>query len=118
MKWFAKLSRIAGVNFPVSASLVQLQAELDSAKTATRLEKLEDPISFLHEYVPAVSRVIYRKLSIEDSVHLNFDEEFYIKYIRPLAALSKKSYISMTSVIGSRIPRDIRLTDPTYILYM
>ncbi|MHC9510273.1 hypothetical protein [Kangiella sp. M94] len=34
MDWFFKLIRIAGVNFPVAASLVQLQAEIDAVKTA------------------------------------------------------------------------------------
>jgi hypothetical protein len=118
MDWFAKLIRIAGVNFPVSASLVQLQAEIDSAKIAAHLEKLEDPISFLHEDVPAASKEIYQKLSTNDSVNLDFDEAFYTKYSRPLAALAKNSFISKNSVIGSRIPRGITLIDPMYIMYM
>jgi len=118
MEWFLKLIRIAGVNFPVAASMVQLQAEIDSVKIAERLNKLEDPISFLHEDVPAASKEIYQNLSVNDSVKLVFSDGFYTKYSRPLAALSKKSYISMNSVIGSRIPRGITLTDPTFIMYM
>ncbi len=118
MEWFLKLIRIAGVNFPGSASLVQLQAEIDSDKIAKRLQKLEDPISYIHEDVPAASKEIYQRLSFNDSVNLDFDEEFYTKYSRPLAALAKKSFISKNSVIGSRIPRGINLIDPTYIMYM
>ena len=40
MEWFVKLVRIAGVNFPVAASFVQLQAEIDSDKIEERLESL------------------------------------------------------------------------------
>jgi len=118
MEWFLKVIRIAGVNFPGAASLVQLQAEIDSDKIAKRLQKLEDPISYLHEDVQAASIEIYQKLSFNDSVNLDFDEEFYTKYSRPLAALEKKLFISRYMVIGSRIPRDITLIDPTFIMYM
>ena len=118
MEWFLKLVRIAGVNFPVAASLVQLQAEIDSGKIAERLNKLEDPISFLHEDVPAASKEIYQNLSVNDSVNLDFADGFYTMYSRPLAALSKKSFISMNNVIGSRTPRGITLIDPTFIMYM
>jgi hypothetical protein len=116
--WFGKLVRIAGVNFPVAASLVQLQAEIDSDKMIKRIEKLEDPISYLHEDVPAVSKEIYQNLSLNDSINLKFDDEFYTKYSRPLAALEKKFYISMKRFLGSRIPREINLIDPSYIMYM
>ncbi len=116
--WFLKLIRIAGVNFPVAASLVQLQAEIDSDRIEERLNKLEDPISFLHEDIPSVSKEIYKKLCENDTVMLTFPDEFYIKYSRPIAALSKNSYISITNVIGSRIPRSITLTDPSFIMYM
>jgi len=116
MEWVLKLIRIAGVNFPGAASLVQLQAKIDSDKIAERLQKLEDPISYLHEDVPATSKEIYQKLSFNDSVNLNFDDEFYTKYSRPLAALAKKSFISKYMVLGSRIPRGITLIDPTFIM--
>ena len=59
MEWFIKIVRVAGVNFPGAASLVQLQAELDSTAMASRLEKLEDPISYLHEDIPDVAKEIY-----------------------------------------------------------
>ena len=118
IEWFMKLILIAGVNFPVAASMVQLQAEIDSDKIQERLNKLEDPISFLHEDVQSASKEIYKNLCENDSVKLDFPDEFYKKYSRPIAALSKNSYISVTNVIGSRIPRRITLTDPTFIMYM
>jgi hypothetical protein len=118
MDWFFKLVRIAGVNFPVAASLVQLQAEIDSNKIEERLNKLEDPISYLHEDVQAASKEIYKKLCEVDSLKLDFTNDFYKRYRRPIAALSKKTYISVTHVIGSEIPRGVTLTDPTFIIYM
>ena len=118
MEWFIKLVRIAGVNFPCAASMVQLQAEIDSDKIEERLNKLEHPISFLHEDVPAASKDIYKNLCENDSENLDFSDVFYRKYSRPIAALSKKNYISVTRCIGSQIPRGITLIDPTFIMYM
>ena len=51
MNWFFKFVRIAGASFPVASSLVQLQSELDSDELNRRIQKLEDPISNLHEDV-------------------------------------------------------------------
>lgn len=116
--WFLKLIRVAGVNFPGAASLIQLQAEIDSVKFNDRLRKLEDPISYLHEDVPELSKEIYRTLVHQDSVVLNFDDVFYVKYSRALAAIESQGLISKNSVLGSRIPLGINLIDPSYILYM
>lgn len=116
--WFCKIVRIAGVNFPVAASLVQLQAELDSIEMSKRIEKFEDPISYLHEDIQEVSKLIYAQLVKCDSVNLDFDDDFYVKYSRPLATLTKSGYISKNNVQGTRIPLGINLIDPTFILYM
>jgi len=51
MNWFFSMVRVAGVAFPVSSMLVQLQAEIDSNEFNTRLNRMEDPISHLHENV-------------------------------------------------------------------
>ena len=118
MDWFLKIVRVAGVNFPGAASLVQLQAELDSDVMANRLNKLEDPISYLHEDVPEVSKLIYENLKANDSVNLDFSEDFYTKYSRPLAALDSKGLILKNGVLGSRIPRGINLIDASFIMYM
>jgi len=118
MSWFFKLIRVAGTSFPVSASLVQLQAELDADKFKTRLENLEDPISSLHEDIVAVSENIFKKFKEEDNVSLDFDEEFYTRYSRVLAILNAKTLISKNDAVGSRIPLGINLIDPSFILYM
>lgn len=118
MEWFFKIVRIAGANFPVAASLVQLQAELDSEVMALRFKKLEDPISFLHEDIPDVSRLIYQKLRDKDSINLDFEEDFYTKYRRALAVLEKERFISKNGVYGSRIPLGINIIDASYIMYM
>ena len=47
MGWFYSLVRVAGAGFPVSASLVQLQGEIDAQEMKARLDRLEDPISSL-----------------------------------------------------------------------
>ncbi|MDH0450177.1 MULTISPECIES: hypothetical protein [unclassified Shewanella] len=116
--WFCRIVRIAGVNFPVAASFVQIQAELDNVEISKRIEKLEDPISHLHEDIRQVSRLLYAKLVEEDSTDLNFNEDFYLKYSRPLATLNQSGYIRLNNALGSRIPVNIDLIDPSFILYL
>lgn len=118
MDWFLKIVRVAGVNFPGAASLVQMQAEIDSSSIAKRIEKLEDPISFLHEGVNDVSNIIYKSLKLNDSVSLDFSENFYVQYSRSLAALVSSGLISKKEALGKTIPLGINLIDPSYIMYM
>ncbi len=118
MSWFFKMIRVAGANFPGSASLVQLQAELDSEKFEDRLKNLEDPISCLHEDISKLSSTIYGKFRELDSISLDFDEKFYNRYSRALAVFETNRLISKNSVMGSRIPLGINLIDPSFILYM
>lgn len=118
MDWFLKIIRIAGVNFAGAASLVQMQAEIDSAAMKMRLKKLEDPISYLHEDVPELAKKIYLELKTNDSVSLDFTDDFYTKYSRPLAALDSAGLIYRTRVIGSKIPIRTTIIDPTFIMYM
>lgn len=118
MDWFFKIVRIAGVNFPVAASLVQMQAEIDSVAMANRLNKFEDPISYLHEDIPELAKLIYQNLQVNDSINLDFSDDFYSKYSRPLAALESSGFISKNSVLGSRIPLGINLIDASFIMYM
>ena len=107
MDWFLKIVRIAGVNFPGAASLVQMQAEIDSAAMESRLKKFEDPISYLHEDIPELAKIIYQNIQVNDSINLNFPDEFYKKYSRPLAALESVGLISKNNVLASRIPTGI-----------
>lgn len=118
MDWFFKLIRIAGVNFPVAASFVQLQAEIDSVKTAKLIETFRDPISYLHEDIRAVSIKIYEQLKIDDSAILYFPEEFYITYSRAIAALDSQGYLTKENAAGCKFPLSLQLTDSSYIMYM
>ena len=118
MDWFLKIVRIAGVNFPGAASLVQMQAEIDSAAMESRLKKFEDPISYLHEDIPELAKIIYQNIQVNDSINLNFPDEFYKKYSRPLAALESVGLISKNNVLASRIPTGINLIDASFIMYM
>lgn len=116
--WFCKMIRMAGVNFPVAASFVQLQTELDTEEIKFRLQKLEDPISAIHEKVPQVSKIIYEELKSADCVTLSFPDDFYINYSRVLAALEKRGLIKLNGILGKRIPYDLKIVDPSYIMYM
>ena len=118
MDWFFKLVRIAGVNFPGAASLVQLQAEIDSEAMTKRIEKLSDPISSLHENVQIVAREIYQNLKEKDSNILYFSDDFYSKYSRALAALDSSNLIEKINTAGSRFPIAITLSDASFVMYM
>ena len=116
--WFLKIVRIAGVNFPVAASFVQLQAEIDSSAMAARINKLEDPISNLHEDVKSVSEVIYLKLKSTDFIHLELETGEYQRFSRAIAALDAAGYIDTQNAAGSPFPIGISLSDPSYIMYL
>jgi len=118
MDWLFSIIRVAGVAFPVASSLVQLQAEIDSKTLKARVAKLEDPVSYLHDDVPELSRKIYTKLKQCDSTKLDFDEEFYEKYSRGLAVLESQGYIKGSHAIGKKYAAGIRIVDPSYIMYL
>ena len=116
LSWFFAIVRIAGVSFPGTASLVQLQAELDAAELERRLERLEDPISRLHDDVPALSEVLYDLLKANARIAL--DDEDYRRFSRALAVLDKEGMIRCRHVIGRHNPIGIDLVDPTFVMYM
>ena len=116
--WFIKIVRIAGVNFPVAASLVQLQAEIDSSSMVARIEKLEDPVSNLHEDVKSISKIIYIKLRATEFIHLELESSDYNNFSRAIAALNAAGYIHTHNAAGSSIPIGISLSDPSYIMYL
>lgn len=118
MDWLLSIVRVAGVAFPVASSLVQLQAEIDSKSLKERITKLEDPVSYLHEDVPELSRMIYQKLKQNDSAKLYFEDDFYEKYSRALAILESQGYIKGSHAIGKMYAGGLRIIDPSYIMYL
>jgi len=116
--WFCKIIRIAGVNFPFAASLVQLQSEIDSIEFNERIRKLEDPINNLHKDICSVSEVLYSALSRSKKQTLYLSDQFYVEYSRPLAILEKQGYIVKIKEIGSFYPIGLRVSDPSFIMYM
>jgi hypothetical protein len=118
MDWLFSIIRIAGASFPVASSLVQLQAEIDSKALLNRVEKLEDPVSFLHHDVPILSKLIYHELKSQESTNLSFSDEFYSKYSRPLAALESQGFIKGVHTLCNRYKGGIYLCDPSFIMYL
>ena len=115
MDWFFSIVRVAGVAFPVASSLVQLQAEIDSNALKERVAKLEDPVSYLHEDVPELSRKLYRELKLKNSEKFDFDEEFYKRYSRALAALESQCYIKGSHAIGKKFAAGLRIILPPFL---
>ncbi len=118
MNWFISIIRVAGASFPVASSLVQLQSEIDSKALLDRVDKLEDPISYLHDDLPELSRHIYKRLKTNNSSKLDFDDEFYKKYSRALAVLESQGYVKGGHALGKNYAAGIRLIDPSYIMYL
>jgi len=118
MDWLLSIVKIAGAAFPVTSSLVQFLAEVDSKALMERVDRLEDPVSCIHDDVPELSRLIYRKLKVEKLTKLDFDDEFYKKYSRALATLESHGFIQGGHVFGKKYAAGIRLVDSSYIMYL
>ena len=118
MNWLSTIIRVAGSQFPVASALVQLQSELDSDALSQRIKRLEDPVSFLQEDVPTVSKLIYEALKSQNSTSLNFDDDFYTRYSRSLAALHSKGLIASKHRLGRHLPIGIAVVDPSYVMYL
>ena len=109
---------VVGAGFPVASSLVQLQAELNSNALLKRVQKLEDPISRLHENVPEVWKAIYEAIRKEDDTNLSLDEGFYDRFSKALAVLESEGYIKGRHTIENRFGRGFYVSDATYLMYM
>lgn len=118
MKWLMSVSRVVGASLPFVPSLIQLQAEIDSAAIQRRLLALEDPISLLHPDIRDVSEKIYAELVSTDSAKLKFDEAFYARYGRPLAILESQGFINGNHAVGGRYVDGFWLGDPKYVVYL
>ncbi|WP_146161632.1 hypothetical protein [Pseudothauera lacus] len=118
MDWLLSIVRVAGASFPVASSLVQLNSEIESKALLQRVAKLEDPISHLHEQVPELSKHIYQKIKETNSNSIEFADNFYKEYSRPLAALESQKFIKGCHAIGKQFAAGLRVVDPSYIMYM
>lgn len=118
MEWLSALIRAVGSSFPGASSLVQLNSEIESSKVKERLNRLEDPISSLHPDIPDVSSKIYDAVKLSNSNAVAFDDEFYTRSSRPLAALEAYGAIRGEHALGKRFACGIRVTSPAYMLYM
>lgn len=118
MEWIAVLIRAVGSSFPGAASLVQLNSEIESSNVRERLDRLEDPISSLHPDVPDVSSKIYQAVKSSNSNAVDFGDEFYSSSRRPLAALEAYGAIRGEHALSKQFACGVRVTSPTYMLYM
>lgn len=116
--WFCKFIRVIGVNFPVSSSLVQIQAEIDSKLIEQRLAALEDPISVLHADIHIFSKALFDVVVVQNSVVLEFTDEFYKKYSRVIAVLEREGLIQTDRAAGNSFPLSIILSNPLFIMYI
>jgi hypothetical protein len=118
MKWLMSVARIIGASFPYCSSLLQLQAEIDSAAVQRRLLVLEDPISQLHPGIREVSEKLYNELSAKGEATLRFDPGFYSQHGKSLAILEAQGFIVGSHAIGARYVDGLWLQDPRYIVYL
>lgn len=121
-RWFGSAIRIVGSAFPVSAALVQLQAEVDAAEFERRLAALEDPIGQVHPELSGLCKQIYAQLSssVVTSPRIELNSEQYDEFRKPLAAIEASGFIKGSHGIGSggRFVGGFHIVDPTFILYM
>src|SRR5665213_894307 len=118
MNWLFTIVRVAGASYPATASLVQLQSELGANALSERIRKWEDPISFLHEDVPELSKHLYAELKNRNQINVNFDDEFYTRFSRAFAALDASRLIECKYKLGRHLPFGISVADPSYIMYL
>ena len=118
MNWFFSIIRSVGSSFPVTASFVQFQSELDSDKMDNRIKRIEDPVSNLHSDIQCVSKKIYDLIKKTEQENITFDDEFVEKFGRSLAILEKNGFIKGNHAIGKCWAGSIYLSDPSYVLYL
>lgn len=115
-----KLARMAGVSTPLTAWLVQADAEIKSKEFQARLERLErSPYSALHPDIPEIGRILYDTLQKTGDSRLQLDDGFMQRYGRPLAMMRKAGYVSGTATLGGgQFYGGIWVTDPGFLLYL
>jgi hypothetical protein len=118
MNWFFAVARVAGSSFPVASSLVQLQAEIDSAATQARLRRLEDPWSAIHPDVREATGIIYDAVRRTGRLPVAFSDDFYERFARVLALLEARGCIRGTHTFQKRFFTGIWLPDPYFFAYV
>ncbi len=118
MDWLLSIVRIAGASFPGASSLVQFHAEIDSKALLQRVSRLEDPISFLHNLVPELSKHIYEAIKSTNSSKVEFNDSLYDKYSRPLSVLESKGFIKISYALDNEVIISFRVIDPSFIMYL
>jgi hypothetical protein len=118
MKWLMPVARIVGASLPFIPSLMQLQAEMDSAVIQRRLLLLEDSISVLHPEIREVSEKLYQALASSSTSKLLFDGAFYSRYSKPLAILEAKGFIIGSHAIGAKYVNGLSIQEPKYVVYL
>lgn len=118
MTWVLSLVKILGSLNPASSVLVQVLGEIEGKRTAEAIERLSDPISSLHKDVKALSKKIYSALKEQNNINFQLPEAFYIKYKSALSILESNGHIELDHAAGVQTPSALRLSDPTYILYV
>lgn len=118
MDQFLSLLRIAGASFPGSASLVQLQAELDTKELRRRIEGLEDPIGQVHPDVDDLGRTLYDEVASSGTTKVTLPGELYLRFSWALAALEAAGLVVGGHALGQRYQDGVRITDPTFLLYL
>lgn len=118
VNWFMTVIRVAGVNFPIASSLIQLESELADDAVQKRIQKLEDPISNLHSDIPELCKLLYHELETAQGNQFSSSNEFCSKFLRPLKLLETQGAISCVHCIGRRYPYSIQFADPSFIMYL
>lgn len=109
------LFKVIGASLPIVPSLIQMDSEIKQRELLERIDRLEDPISTLHEDVYSVSECIYKKIKERNRLTLEFEDGFYKRYSKPLFSLEKKGYIQGCHAAGRFFARGFQVKDPYYI---
>lgn len=115
---FLALIRVAGASFPIAASMVQLQAEIDIVEMRRRIEALEDPVAGIHPDVPAVGALIYHALGAGAGRKVYLEEAQYDRFGRCLAALEARGLVQGGHTLGRRYEDGLRVADPFFLVYL
>lgn len=116
--WVSIFIRVAGTINPITAWLVQLQSEMDSAVLTERVKRLEDPLLSIHPDLPEVGRIVYDAIRAGNESSFTIADETYQKYRRCFALLEQQGYLTSAHRLGNPVPVNTRISDPHFLLYL